>query len=109
MLKRRFGRGYTLTITLSSEASTAEQELQQFVQTLMPSARLLAKPMGGTSKFEVMKEDVVLSQIFDAFESERVQGAGAMAIVDWGITETSLEEVFLKITELAERGIKPSR
>jgi ABC-type multidrug transport system ATPase subunit len=106
-LRRRFGRGYTLTVTLSSGAAEAADELLGFVVALLPSARLLGTPMGGTSKFEVMKEDVLLSAVFRQFEARRdgSGGGGGMVITDWGIYQTSLEEVFLKVTALAERGI----
>jgi len=109
-LRRRFGRGYTLTVTLSSASTEAADELMRFVTGLLPSARLLGTPMGGTSKFEVMKEDVVLSAVFKQFEACRTgNGSNGMEITDWGIYQTSLEEVFLKVTELAERGITCSK
>jgi len=96
-LKRRYGEGYALTVSaINSPESYAE--VRQFVQNLFPSAKLLSEPLGGTSKFEVKREEVTLSRVFGEFEGAKEE----LNISDWGITETTLEEVFLKVAEQAK-------
>merc|ERR1712195_331056 len=62
------------------------------------SCQLLEDSIGGVSKFEISRNDVVLSKVFQKLNSDMVE----LEISDWGITETTLEEVFLKLAALAE-------
>ena len=59
-LKRRFGKGYTFQISSSKNM----QDVDKYVHSLFPSARLLGVPIGGLAKYEVSREDVVISRVF---------------------------------------------
>jgi len=91
-LKRRFGEGYTLTVTAVNSADSYS-EILDFVNSQFKTAKLVNEPLGGTSKFEIKREEIVLSQVFRTFEAEKKR----LRISDWGITETTLEEVFLRV------------
>jgi len=97
-LKRRFGKGYTFTLTLHDKSDEASKRLETYIKSLFPSAALISEPIGGTSKFEISRDEVVLSQVFSRLQ----QDMKSQGIVDWGLTETTLEEVFLKLAALAE-------
>merc|ERR1711968_242469 len=97
-LKRRFGKGYTFTLTLHDKSDEASKGLETYIKSLFPSAALISEPIGGTSKFEISRDEVVLSKVFSRLQ----QDMKAQGIVDWGLTETTLEEVFLKLAALAE-------
>lgn len=97
-LKRRFGKGYTLSITTKSKSKEHALTIEQFVKDMFPSSSLIDDPIGGVSKFEIGREDVVLSEVFQKLNRETEE----FGIVDWGLTETTLEEVFLKLAALAE-------
>lgn len=99
-LKRRFGRGYTLTISTADRSDAGEKRLHDFVYRMFPTAKLLQEPIGGTSKFEVARAEVVLSKVFEAMSDP--QNRSDVGFVDWGFTETTLEEVFLKIAALSK-------
>ena len=71
--------------------------------SLFPSAKLLQEPIGGKYKYEVVREDVILSQVFEKVEADKQK----LGVVDWGITETTLEEVFLKLALLSQRDSLP--
>ena len=58
------------------------------------------EPMNGVNKFEVDRSDVVLSTLFNQFEEKRE----ALGISDFAITETTLEEVFLSLSNNPIRG-----
>ena len=109
-LKRRFGKGYTATITSTNKTQEHAVRIEQFMKELFvreveegeepppSSCALLEDSIGGVSKFEISRNDVVLSRVF-----ERLNGSmEELQISDWGITETTLEEVFLKLAALAE-------
>merc|ERR1712166_1433981 len=86
-LKRRFGKGYTATITSMNKTHEHALKIEQLMKEVFTqeveegeeapasSCQLLGDAIGGVSKFEIS---------------------------DWGITETTLEEVFLKLAALAE-------
>lgn len=98
-LKRRFGRGYTLTMTAKDESLEIEKRMHSFVYGMFPTAKLLQEPIGGTSKFEISRDEVVLSKVFSTMNDPKTRRD--VGFVDWGFTETTLEEVFLKLAKLS--------
>jgi len=103
-LKRRFGKGYTATITSMNKTQEHAVKIEQLMKEVFSqdgkpsSCALLEDSIGGVSKFEISRNDVVLSKVFEQLNSKMVE----YEISDWGITETTLEEVFLKLAALAE-------
>jgi ABC-type multidrug transport system ATPase subunit len=93
-LKSRFGAGYRLSIHIHDKSVAAADRVQAAIVKLMPSAKLLNEPLGGILDFEVPRKEVKLSVVYRAIEALR----GGLGIVDWGITESTLEEVFLAVT-----------
>jgi ABC-type uncharacterized transport system ATPase subunit len=106
-LKRRFGKGYTATITSMNKTKEHADKIEIYMKKLFTkgdddytksSCSLLEDSIGGVSKFEISRNDVVLSQVFQKLNADMQE----LEISDWGITETTLEEVFLKLAALAE-------
>jgi ABC-type multidrug transport system ATPase subunit len=93
-LKSRFGAGYRLSIHLRNKSIEAAAAAQGVIVSLCPSAKLLNEPMGGILDFEVVRGDVKLSVVYGSIEARRE----ALGILDWAITESTLEEVFLAVT-----------
>ena len=77
------------------------QDVDKYVHSLFPTARLLGVPIGGLAKYEVSREDVVISRVFSEL-TENTANIETFGITSWGLTETTLEEVFLKLAALAE-------
>merc|ERR1711871_308468 len=99
LLKLRFGAGYMFTISVGPSVPT--EKIQDFVQELFPSSKLLNEPIAGKFKYTVVREEVVLSSVFAVMEERKNE----LGVVDWGITETTLEEVFLKLARLANQNL----
>ena len=97
-LKHRFGEGYKLSINLSSKAESAASATEAVIKSILPNAKLLNIPLGGILDFEVPRNEVKLSAVYAAIEVQRAN----LGIVDWALTETTLEEVFLKVTGHAD-------
>ena len=97
-LKQRFGIGYTFFMATQG---VHEDHLVEFVDKLFGkgNSKILGHPIGGVCKFEVKREAVVLSQVFTRMESPEVKAE--LGLLDWSLTETTLEEVFLKLADLA--------
>eukprot|EP00026_Physarum_polycephalum_P000360 Phypoly_transcript_00360.p1 GENE.Phypoly_transcript_00360~~Phypoly_transcript_00360.p1 ORF type:complete len:1639 (+),score=219.92 Phypoly_transcript_00360:165-5081(+) len=90
-LKSRYSAGYSLTI--SHKGSRAH--IQKFVKELIPDAQL-ADDLSETLIFSLPKVSVFqigLGTIFDAFQSSKEK----LSITDWGILQSSLADVLLKV------------
>jgi len=96
-LKHRFGAGYTFLVACSTHSPDV---VEPFVKRLFPNAAALGKAFGGMFKYEVRREEVQLSSVFEVMESEATKEK--LGLVDWSLTETTLEEVFLKLAEHAK-------
>lgn len=88
-LRMRFDQGYTLMIAAALEKQTA---LEAMVMNLAPSAQL-RDAISGVRVYNVPKNTVNVGELFQAVEAQKEQ----MGIKDWGLSQTSLEEVFLTI------------
>ena len=97
-LKQRFGKGYTLLLMTKDATQDGYDKIDKFVHEMFPTAALLDEPIAGMCKYEVCRGEVVLSEVFRALISAKKE----QKIVSWGFTETTLEEVFLKLATIAE-------
>ena len=73
-------------------------KVDAFVKGLFPSASLLNVPIAGCSKYEVDRKDVVLSRDFGKILNAKTE----LNMDAWSFTESTLEEVFLKLAALTE-------
>jgi len=88
-LKSRWGSGFKLSV--QGRAANAPM-IEEFVNNLCPHGRKLNE-LAGAFNFELPREGTELSEIFEGLESRKED----LGIVDWGISNTTLEEVFLKV------------
>ena len=61
----------------------------------MSRSCFLREPVNGTGKFELQRESVKLSKVFAALEGAKER----LGVKDWGVTETTLEEVFINLSK----------
>eukprot|EP00474_Spongospora_subterranea_P005858 CRZ06316.1 hypothetical protein [Spongospora subterranea] len=88
-LKQRFEQGYKLTITSDGQH---EQEITKQIMKTSSDAILLNK-LCGVVTYEVPSQTARLSVIFRDIESNKK----TLGILDWCISNTTLEEVFVRI------------
>ena len=91
-LTSRYGGYYVFTITTPPEQEAAAHAL---VLQLSPSARLtysLAGRTHCTRKYELPTAECSLAGVFDAMSCAK----GELTVLDWGIANATLEEVFIK-------------
>ena len=93
-LKFRYGTGYKLTLTATQDTM---KEVQAFVGSHIPDAVLL-NALSGTANYEIPKESVQVADLFQLFDN----APSSLAISDWGLSNSSLEEVFLKVCDGAQ-------
>ncbi|XP_078149465.1 ABC transporter A family member 7-like [Carex rostrata] len=93
-LKGRYGGSYVFTITTSAEQ---EQEVETLVRRLSANAKKIYH-ISGTQKFEIPKQEVRISDIFLAVEKAKSR----FTIDAWGLADTTLEDVFIKVAKGAQ-------
>ncbi|KAF3320351.1 ABC transporter A family member 7-like protein [Carex littledalei] len=93
-LKARYGGSYVFTMTTSAEK---EQEVETLVQHLSPNANKIYH-ISGTQKFEIPKQEVRISDVFQAVEKAKSR----FTIYAWGLADTTLEDVFIKVAKGAQ-------
>jgi len=92
-LKKKYGSGFTLQINTRDQHAT-----EKFIHELYPTS-VLESSISGIMCYRIPQSvDLDLSELFLAMKSKDEHG-----ILEWGINQTSLEEVFLRTVELEEQ------
>nr|XP_018684862.1 PREDICTED: ABC transporter A family member 7-like [Musa acuminata subsp. malaccensis] len=93
-LKARYGGSYVFTMTTSVNE---EEEVESLVRQLSPSANKIYH-ISGTQKFELPKQEVRIADVFRAVEIAKSK----FTIHAWGLADTTLEDVFIKVAKGAQ-------
>jgi hypothetical protein len=93
-LKGRYGGTYVFTMTTSLDH---EKDVEDMVQQLTPNANKIYQ-LSGTQKFELPKEDVKIANVFQAVEVAKRN----FTVFAWGLADTTLEDVFIKVARKAQ-------
>ncbi|UJR36135.1 hypothetical protein I4U23_028869 [Adineta vaga] len=107
-LKKRFGRGYSLTIDLKLKMnnkmkvveSKQFKDVNTFILQEMPDATL-REHIGSEITYSFKHEQ---RHKFESLFKQLELSKERLAIGNYGISDTTLEEVFLWVTELADQG-----
>ncbi|CAA7022530.1 unnamed protein product [Microthlaspi erraticum] len=99
-LKSRYGGSYVFTMTTSSKH---EEEVERLVSTVSPNAKKIYH-LAGTQKFELPKQDVSIAEVFRAVEKAKSN----FTVFAWGLADTTLEDVFIKVARNAQAFISLS-
>ncbi|XP_010261075.1 PREDICTED: ABC transporter A family member 7-like isoform X2 [Nelumbo nucifera] len=95
-LKSRYGGSYVLTISVDP---IYEKNVDSMVNSLSPNAIKIYN-IGGTQKFRLPKQDVRISQVFQAIQNLKRE----VALHAFGFSDVSLEDVFLNVVHEASQG-----
>jgi len=91
-LKARYGKGFKLTLTTPPEKLDGLMEL---IRETIPDAEPINEPLAGTVSYAVAKESISIGRLFAFVEKNKKK----FKILDWGISNTTLEEIFLRIVD----------
>ena len=89
-LRLQFDQGYKFMLAVDKLEN--EPAASAFATALMPGAAV-RDSINGVVTFDVPKANVVMSRLFEQMEGNKQR----LHIKDWGLSHTTLEEVFLKI------------
>jgi ATP-binding cassette, subfamily A (ABC1), member 3 len=100
-LKRRFGIGYRLDIERDLASTTEDQQsdLRKFVVDSVPGSRQLEVNAAGISFSLPLQGVDSFADMFRVFEND---GQDRFRVANYGVSLTSLEEVFLNLAEQEE-------
>lgn len=93
-LKARYGGTYVLTMTTSTDNET---DVGRLVRRLSPNATKIYH-LSATQKLEMPKNEVTIAEVFNAVENTK----SSFPIQAWGLADTTLEDVFIKVAKVAE-------
>ncbi|KAL0416472.1 UNVERIFIED_CONTAM: ABC transporter A family member 7 [Sesamum latifolium] len=88
-LKARYRGSYVFTVTTSPKH---EEEVENLVRHLTPNATRIYQ-IPGTQKFELPKHEIKIADVFEAVENAKSR----FTIQAWGVADTTLEDVFIKV------------
>ncbi|ORX80159.1 hypothetical protein BCR32DRAFT_233521 [Anaeromyces robustus] len=89
-LKEIYGAGFRLTYNNDPQKY---KELKQFITNTLPENHKAIRDLASNSIYEFIPDQGYVSQLFKIIEQNKEQ----YGIINWGISQSSLEEVFLSI------------
>ncbi|OUM58763.1 hypothetical protein PIROE2DRAFT_47658 [Piromyces sp. E2] len=89
-LKELYGTGFKLTYSNKPEKY---RELREFITSIIPSEHKVIRDLASNSVYEFIPSQGLISKLFEIIEQNKEK----YGIIDWGISQSSLEEVFLSI------------
>ncbi|KAL6630052.1 hypothetical protein ACP70R_029817 [Stipagrostis hirtigluma subsp. patula] len=92
-LKDRYGGSCVLTVT-NAAGVDEEEEVERVVQSISPAAKRVYR-ISGTQKFEMPKQGMKISEVFEAMEHAK----SGLNILAWGLADTTLEDVFIRVAK----------
>ncbi|KAI6211061.1 ABC transporter ced-7 [Aphelenchoides besseyi] len=100
-LKKRFGTGFLLTISLANGSMHAEQKAQRILgiaQQLVPEAKFSGSPAAQFTINLPYESKIKFAQLFTVLETRGQE----LDIDSFGLSVNTLEQVFIKVGEKAE-------
>lgn len=94
-LKGRYGGTYVFSMATSVGHET---DVEKLVQQLSPNAKKIYH-ISGTQKFELPKNEVRIADVFQAVETAKRN----FTVSAWGLADTTLEDVFIKVAREAQQ------
>ncbi|XP_066329850.1 ABC transporter A family member 8-like [Miscanthus floridulus] len=88
-LKAKYGGTFVFTVTA---AAGEDEAVERLVRSICPAAKRTYH-IAGTQKFELLKQGVKIAEVFRAME----QAKRSLNIAAWGLVDTTLEDVFIKV------------
>uniref|UniRef100_A0A0D3A9Y0 ABC transporter domain-containing protein n=1 Tax=Brassica oleracea var. oleracea TaxID=109376 RepID=A0A0D3A9Y0_BRAOL len=99
-LNSRYGGSYVFTMTTSLEH---EEDVERLVSTVSPNVKKVYH-LAGRQKFELPKQEVRIAEVFWAVEKAKSN----FTVFAWGLADTTLEDVFIKVAKSAQAFISLS-
>ena len=83
---------FTVTVAAAAAGEDEDEAVERLVRSISPAAKRTYH-IAGTQKFELPKQGVKIAEVFRAME----QAKRSLNIAAWGLVDTTLEDVFIKV------------
>ncbi len=90
-LKKKYGTGFRIQFICGSEVDTPRAS--KYIESLLPTGHKKLEGFATNVSYEFCPTQGMIGDLFEKVESEK----HLYGIVDWGLSQTTLEEVFVKI------------
>mmetsp|Transcript_16037 Transcript_16037/g.15964 ORF Transcript_16037/g.15964 Transcript_16037/m.15964 type:complete len:735 (-) Transcript_16037:2082-4286(-) len=106
-LKKRFGVGYNLTINRKIEASGKEysNQVTDLIKKYVPDVEILTEVSAETSYQLPLAASIIFSQLFKEIDRRTAD----LKIENYGISVTTLEEVFIRVARGDDESVLEKR
>ncbi|GET89743.1 ATP-binding cassette protein subfamily A, member 8, putative [Leishmania tarentolae] len=95
-LKQKFGTGFEVTVRVADESPEVVAAMELFFEKEFPSSKV-AEVRAGRFTYQ-LPDTVRLSRVFTSLEQHKEK----LQIRDYSVSQTSIEQVFMRISENAE-------
>ena len=95
-LKNRFGVGYNLTLVKQQNVQVSSEPIKEFVAKYVPKAKVLSDVSAELTIQLPLSAAASFKALFDGLDSMKKE----LQITNYGVSVTTLEEVFLKIADV---------
>uniref|UniRef100_A0A6V7QRK7 ABC transporter domain-containing protein n=1 Tax=Ananas comosus var. bracteatus TaxID=296719 RepID=A0A6V7QRK7_ANACO len=92
-----------LSVAISLIGDPQEEEIENLIRSLSPNVNTVYR-IAGTQKFELPKQEVRISDVFGTMEYAKRR----FSVLAWGLADTTLEDVFIKVAKDADAFTTPS-
>ena len=99
-LKSRFGDGFKVTLNCVDESKRRLRRVNDFIMSLSSNAQFVSR-FGAHLTYTVPMAGGDVALIFNRMERSKRE----LGVVEWGVTQASLEEVFIKVVLQWEEGV----
>lgn len=89
-LKQLYGSGFKLQFACQEERMA---QICVFIESLLPEGWTKVDSFSTTASYEFKPTSGLIAKLFETVESRKAE----LGIDDWGVSQTSLEEVFLRL------------
>lgn len=96
-LKQLYGSGFKLQFACREENM---EKISAFIESLLPEGWAKVDSFLTTASYEFKPEPGQIAKLFETVEARKEE----IGIEDWGLSQTSLEEVFLAIVSEEDAG-----
>jgi ABC-type multidrug transport system ATPase subunit len=99
-LKSRFGDGFKVTLNCVDESTRRLRRVNDFIMSFSDKAQFVSR-FGAHLTYTVPMAGGDVAGIFNRMETSKSE----LGVVEWGVTQASLEEVFIKVVLQWEEGV----
>ena len=102
-LKRKYGEGFRLAMTIRSAKPDDAAAVDSYVRQRVSEHAIKVQHVVNNVEYLLPRDSVDVADAFERLENSK--NTDELPITEWGLTQSSLEDVFVSVVEHAEHRI----